>query len=183
MSTSNLVNSGITDTIRLCHLFLSSRILPNKPNLFFRKYVVAIMTTTCHYPLFSSVNHIILAIAKKQVMRVYTAFSVALMKHHHSLWNWAIVHFPRQPMDGDMLGMVFHNTPISPSVSTYPQKTSRIWFRDYVAFKSTLEGLSGILTSRHVKPPCRVDVFRVWEKVTLLSRPFQYYITKKVNTI
>ena len=123
--------------------------------------------------------HIIRCGSNKQMIWVYARSCVTVVQDKHSLWNWTYVKFPSKSMT-KFISLFDPKICISRiDTMTSPEPTSCCWFHTNISFKSFLNWfISDILTFRHVNPPCRVDVFRAWEKVALLLCLFNYILVK-----
>ncbi len=149
-----------------------------------RSMVRVCVRTATKSSFLHAILHIVFLRSEKQMERINARACIALVENVHTLGDWPYVKNPCRSMR--LLGDVrfWPEFPVAICANfPHPQPASGIWLRHDLFFKSFFEGLSGILTFRHVNPPCRVDVLRPWAKVALRLRLLRYSAIKILRNI
>lgn len=83
-----------------------------------------------HSSLGLGIAHVDFLVAKKKVKWVYTASTVALVKHAKALWNWAVMQEPRKAMRG-RADSGYHEMPVA--MSTFRSEPDPTWSKFWVS--------------------------------------------------
>jgi hypothetical protein len=110
--------------------------LPNYYCVCICKLCRCLASTISLSPLLAHIIRIVLVCSKKEMTRIYARWHIAVMKYVKTVWNRAIMYFPRNPM------CLIHSLcfTVQPPVAKWagtsaPQPATRVWFSHNIFLK------------------------------------------------